>query len=305
MNKEDEKDRTALMYAALNGNVGCIKILLMAGADHTEIDLHWNRALAIAVKSGNLEAVKLLLEIEYDHNEEKYREDYVKIFYRPPLEVAIDAEKKEMVELMLGYCSDISDLLEEHIDFLCSNEELLEDVVVTKGQFEYIISKKSFGGDNAEEEKKEYSNDLAKKLCIVEYEEGSRYKEESKYVTICNYQDILPLFKKITENNDFKIGDFGYGIALFFAKCAAEHYGILDSNKKEIINNSVKLKNPHSLKSLAAKTIKNNINVEDLENEGNISVLEAFKYADIFPDGRKWCGVVRASLSQEEESLSL
>jgi len=62
MNHQDDLDKTALMYAAINGNETMIKLLLQGGARQTIHDLDGRVALHWAVQKDNPDAVEALLD---------------------------------------------------------------------------------------------------------------------------------------------------------------------------------------------------------------------------------------------------
>ena len=62
MNHQDEFDKTALIYAAINGNETMIKLLLQGGARPTIHDLDGRVALHWAVQKDNPDAVAALLD---------------------------------------------------------------------------------------------------------------------------------------------------------------------------------------------------------------------------------------------------
>lgn len=60
VNKRNEKGFTALMYAASNGKLGVVRILLENGADKDLITGKGNSALSFAIKNGHVAVVKML-----------------------------------------------------------------------------------------------------------------------------------------------------------------------------------------------------------------------------------------------------
>ena len=60
VNREDHKERTALMVAALNGQVKCLSRLLLAGADHKMLDAGGRSARTMADANSQHELLEVL-----------------------------------------------------------------------------------------------------------------------------------------------------------------------------------------------------------------------------------------------------
>ena len=60
VNAKDGDGKTALLWAARNGNEKAVTLLLKAGADANAMDCYGNTALVWAVRHGNEKAVELL-----------------------------------------------------------------------------------------------------------------------------------------------------------------------------------------------------------------------------------------------------
>lgn len=88
----------ALHYAAFRGHASTIRLLLERGADMFALDEGGQSVLAIATWADHPAAVKVLLECGADPN----REDD----HGTPLDLAVQRQKKEMLDLLLSHGGD-------------------------------------------------------------------------------------------------------------------------------------------------------------------------------------------------------